>query len=92
VRCGRVAAAGEQGSAAKWAHAGDGARRAGARALLRAWLDSIGLELDDADLLAWLQSDAFSHGDLLRRARRHERELRAAVARGLRGPRRRLSA
>ena len=53
-----------------------------ARALLRAWLASIGLELDDAALLERMQSDGFSHGDLLRRARRcHERKLQAAVGR-----------
>jgi glycosyltransferase involved in cell wall biosynthesis/predicted metal-dependent phosphoesterase TrpH len=121
LRCGRVEAHGEQGSAAKWAHAamalavralgrGDGTAapdpaavlqmvervvsqgdaRSGpvaadlgpddARALLRAWLDSIGLGMTDAELLAWLQSDGFSHADLLRRARRwHERKLQAAV-------------
>jgi glycosyltransferase involved in cell wall biosynthesis/predicted metal-dependent phosphoesterase TrpH len=125
VRSGRVETHGEQGSAAKWAHAamalavralgrGDssvppdpaavlrmaervvsqGDARSGAiggdlcpddaRALLRAWLDSIGLGLTDAELLAWLQSDGFSHGDLLRRARRwHERKLKAAIARAL---------
>jgi glycosyltransferase involved in cell wall biosynthesis/predicted metal-dependent phosphoesterase TrpH len=121
LRAGRVEAHGDQGSAAKWAHAamaltvralgrGSGAAppdptavlqmaervvsqgdaRSGAiagdlapddaRALLHAWLDSIGLELTDAELLAWLQSDGFSHGALLRRARRcHERKLQAAV-------------
>ena len=121
LRAGRVQAQGDQGSAAKWAHAamalavralgsGEGAAapdpatvlrmvervmvegdaRAGAiggdldpedaRALLRAWLDSIGLGLTDAELLAWLQSDGFSHTDLQRRARRwHERKLQAAV-------------
>src|SRR5919197_6049120 len=53
-----------------------------ARALLRAWLASIELELDDAALLERMQSDSFAHGDLLRRARRcHERKLQAAVAR-----------
>ena len=121
LRAGRVQAQGDQGSAAKWAHAamalavralgsGEGATapdpatvlrmvervmvegdaRAGAiggdldpedaRALLRAWLDSIGLGLTDAELLAWLQSDGFSHSDLQRRARRwHERRLQTAV-------------
>jgi glycosyltransferase involved in cell wall biosynthesis/predicted metal-dependent phosphoesterase TrpH len=121
MRSGRVETHGEQGSAAKWAHAAmalavralgrgeDGAApdpaavlrmaervvsqgdaRSGAlagdlgprdaRALLRAWLDSIGLDLTDAELLEWLQSDGFSHGDLQRRARRwHERKLNAAV-------------
>jgi glycosyltransferase involved in cell wall biosynthesis/predicted metal-dependent phosphoesterase TrpH len=125
VRAGRVETHGEQGSAAKWAHAamalavralgrGDGGAppdpaavlkmaervmsqgdaRSGAiagdlcpddaRALLRAWLDSIGLGLTDTELLAWLQSDGFSHGDLQRRARRwHERKLQAAIGRAL---------
>jgi glycosyltransferase involved in cell wall biosynthesis/predicted metal-dependent phosphoesterase TrpH len=51
-----------------------------ARALLRAWLDSISFAMDDAELLAWMQSDGFSHSDLFRRARRvHERRLRGAV-------------
>jgi glycosyltransferase involved in cell wall biosynthesis/predicted metal-dependent phosphoesterase TrpH len=123
VRAGRVEAHGEQGSAAKWAHAamaltvralgrGDGGAppdptavlqmaervvsegdaRCGAlasdlgpddaRALLHAWVDSIDLGLTDAELLAWLQSDGFSHAGLLRRARRcHERRLQAAVTR-----------
>jgi glycosyltransferase involved in cell wall biosynthesis/predicted metal-dependent phosphoesterase TrpH len=119
VRAGRVETHGEQGSAAKWAHAamalavralgrGDGGAppdplavlaiaervvaRSGAiggdlnpddaRALLRAWLGSVRLDLGDAELLAWLQSDGFSHADLLRRAKRcHERELRAVVER-----------
>src|SRR4051812_3786692 len=121
VRAGRVSAAGDQGSAAKWAHAAmalavralgcgggaaapdplavlrivervmvEGDARAGvdgrdlgpedARALLRAWLDAVGLQLSEAELLAHLQSDGFSHADLYRRARRsHERRLRAAV-------------
>jgi glycosyltransferase involved in cell wall biosynthesis len=123
VRAGRVEAQGEQGSAAKWAHAamaltvralgrGDGGAppdpaavlqmaervvsqgdaRGGAlatdlgpgdaQALLHAWVDSIGLGLTDAELLAWLQADGFSHAGLLRRARRcHERKLQAAVSR-----------
>jgi glycosyltransferase involved in cell wall biosynthesis/predicted metal-dependent phosphoesterase TrpH len=128
LRAGRVQARGDQGSAAKWAHAamalavralgrGDGAAapdpvavlrmvervmsegdaRAGAigldlgpedaRALLRAWLDSIALGLTDAELLAWMQADGFSHADLMRRARRwHERRLRAAVERAVASP------
>ena len=123
VRAGRVEAHGDQGSAAKWAHAamalsiralgrGDGGARPDptavlqmaervvsqgdarsgalatdlgpddARALLHAWVDSIDLGLTDAELLAWLQSDGFSHAGLLRRARRcHERKLQAAVTR-----------
>jgi glycosyltransferase involved in cell wall biosynthesis/predicted metal-dependent phosphoesterase TrpH len=122
VRAGRVAPAGEQGSAEKWAHAAmalavralgrdgeratleaarvleiaervlrDGDRReapqsgdlspADARALLRAWLDSLGLgELSEADLVAYMQRDGFTHAGLHRRATRaHERLLRAAV-------------
>jgi glycosyltransferase involved in cell wall biosynthesis/predicted metal-dependent phosphoesterase TrpH len=52
-----------------------------ARALLSAWLDRVGIAVDDAELLAWLQSDGFAHADLRRRARRcHERSLRAAVS------------
>jgi glycosyltransferase involved in cell wall biosynthesis/predicted metal-dependent phosphoesterase TrpH len=52
-----------------------------ARALLRAWLVAVELELDDGDLIAYLQADGFSHADLYRRARRcHERKLEAAVA------------
>ena len=55
-----------------------------ARAMLRAWLAAIDLYLPDRELLAYLQSDDFSHTDLFRRARRcHERTLRAAVGRVL---------
>jgi glycosyltransferase involved in cell wall biosynthesis/predicted metal-dependent phosphoesterase TrpH len=121
LRAGRADDHGDQGSAAKWAHAamaltvralgrGDGDAppdpaavlrmaervmsqgdaRSGtvgsdlgpedARALLRAWLASIGLGLGDAELLAWMQSDDFSHAGLRRRARRwHERKLEVAV-------------
>jgi glycosyltransferase involved in cell wall biosynthesis/predicted metal-dependent phosphoesterase TrpH len=128
LRCGRVEAHGDQGSAAKWAHAAmalavralgrgagteapdpaavlqmvervvsQGDARSGpmagdlcpddARALLRAWLDSIGLGMTDAELLAWLQSDGFSHADLVRRARRwHERKLQLAVERTIAAP------
>jgi glycosyltransferase involved in cell wall biosynthesis/predicted metal-dependent phosphoesterase TrpH len=51
-----------------------------ARALLRAWLDSMGLELSERELLAEMQEDDFSHAELFRRARRrHERDLRLAV-------------
>ena len=51
-----------------------------ARALLEAWLDGIGLDLRGRDLIAYLQSEGFSHADLYRRARRiHDRRLRAAV-------------
>ncbi len=55
------------------------------RALLEAWLQSVGIELRGRELIAFLQSDAFSHSDLYRRARRiHERRLRAAVDDGSR--------
>jgi glycosyltransferase involved in cell wall biosynthesis/predicted metal-dependent phosphoesterase TrpH len=55
-----------------------------ARALLRAWLAAVELDLPDGDLLAYLQADGFSHSDLYRRARRaHERKLEAAVGRVL---------
>lgn len=55
---------------------------ADARALLRAWLDSVGLDLSEPELLAAMQADDFSHAELFRRARRrHERDLRAAVER-----------
>jgi glycosyltransferase involved in cell wall biosynthesis/predicted metal-dependent phosphoesterase TrpH len=50
------------------------------RALLCAWLDSMGLDMTADELLAWMQSEDFSHSDLFRRARRiHERSLRKAV-------------
>src|SRR6478735_346524 len=122
VRAGRAIARGEQGSAAKWAHAAmalavralgggeagavdpravlamvqrvvhEGQARAGsigadlgpddARALLRAWLQAVGLRLADGELLAYLQDDDFGHADLYRRARRaHERKLAGAVGR-----------
>ncbi|MFI5028098.1 MAG: glycosyltransferase [Solirubrobacterales bacterium] len=115
---------GEQGSAAKWAHAamalatralalegrtggegspdpaavlkiaqrviGEGAAREGrvvadigpddGRALLEAWLGSVGMEPRGRELIDHLQSEDFSHSGLYRRARRiHERRLRAAV-------------
>jgi len=122
VRTGRVGAFGDQGSAAKWAHAAmalavralgrgedgappdpaavlrmiervmvEGEARMGAdatdlgpgdaRAVLRAWLEAVGLEADERELIAHLQSDGFTHAGLERRARRcHERKLAAAVA------------
>jgi glycosyltransferase involved in cell wall biosynthesis/predicted metal-dependent phosphoesterase TrpH len=54
---------------------------ADARALLRAWLVSVGLDdLSEADLVAYMQDDRFAHADLYRRATRaHERGLRDAV-------------
>ena len=51
-----------------------------ARALLRGWLDSVDLDLDAHELIAFMQADDFSHADLFRRARRrHERALAKAV-------------
>ena len=126
LRRGEVFARGEQGSAAKWAHAaialaarsfagvgvgeerrerpdptrvmtmvsrllreGDARRGAlgsdvtpdDARCLLRAWLSAVGLgDLDERELIAYMQAEDFSHADLYRRAcRLHERKLRAAV-------------
>ena len=138
LRSGEALAGGEQGSAAKWAHAamalatralawegadaaadfvranarqkstapdpgtvlkiaqrvvGQGAAREGAiaadigpddaRALLEAWLGSLGIELRGRELIAWMQSEDFSHADLYRRARRiHDRRLRTAIGAG----------
>jgi glycosyltransferase involved in cell wall biosynthesis/predicted metal-dependent phosphoesterase TrpH len=52
-----------------------------ARALLRAWLAGVELEVcDEQGLLALMQDESFSHADLARRARRlHERKLAGAV-------------
>jgi glycosyltransferase involved in cell wall biosynthesis/predicted metal-dependent phosphoesterase TrpH len=125
LHAGEVRAAGEQGSAAKLAHAaialgtralamdgdrgagagadpvavwtiasrllGEGAVREGkvapgigpedARALLEAWLASVGIDLRGRELLSHLQAEGFSHADLYRRARRiHEGRLRKATA------------
>jgi glycosyltransferase involved in cell wall biosynthesis/predicted metal-dependent phosphoesterase TrpH len=53
-----------------------------ARALLGAWLESLGLVADERSLVNFMQADDFSHSDLFRRARRlHERRLRDAVER-----------
>lgn len=121
IRAGHAVARGDQGSAAKWAHAamalavrslgrgessdapnplavlamvervmreGDARRGAigadlgpdDARAILRAWLDAVDLDMDERELIAHLQGDDFTHADLFRRARRtHERKLAAAV-------------
>jgi hypothetical protein len=55
-----------------------------ARALLEAWLDGVGLDLRGRELIAYLQSDEFSHADLYRRARRiRDRRLRTAVEGGV---------
>jgi glycosyltransferase involved in cell wall biosynthesis/predicted metal-dependent phosphoesterase TrpH len=128
LRAGEASAGGEQGSAAKWAHAamalatralalnelaasdggpdpakvlkiaqrvvGEGGAREGAiaadigpedaRALLDAWLSSIGIEQRGRELLTYLQAEGFSHADLYRRARRiHDRRLRVAIDQGM---------
>jgi glycosyltransferase involved in cell wall biosynthesis/predicted metal-dependent phosphoesterase TrpH len=52
-----------------------------ARALLRAWISGMELEVDERSLLELLQEGDISHADLYRRGRRiHERKLAAAVA------------
>jgi glycosyltransferase involved in cell wall biosynthesis/predicted metal-dependent phosphoesterase TrpH len=54
-----------------------------ARALLEAWLGSVGLDLRGRELIDHLQADGFSHSDLYRCARRtHDRRLRRAVEEG----------
>ncbi len=51
-----------------------------ARALLRAWLAGMELEVDEQQLLARLQHGELGHPDLFRRARRiHERKLGDAI-------------
>lgn len=51
-----------------------------ARALLRAWLGAVELDMEEGELLALLQGDDFFHADLYRRAKRvHERKLAHAV-------------
>jgi glycosyltransferase involved in cell wall biosynthesis/predicted metal-dependent phosphoesterase TrpH len=121
IRAGRASAHGQQGSAAKWAHAamalairslgdgdaparpdpaavlrivervmsqGDARHGSGgadldaddALALLRAWLLSMELDVDEHKLLRQLQDGELGHADLDRRARRvHERKLAAMV-------------
>jgi glycosyltransferase involved in cell wall biosynthesis/predicted metal-dependent phosphoesterase TrpH len=120
VRAGRAGAHGQQGSAAKWAHAamalairsldgeaparpdpatvlrivervmreGDARHGSGgadleasdALALLRAWLYSMELDVDEHRLLHQLQEGELGHADLDRRARRvHERKLADVV-------------
>ncbi len=122
LRHGRASAHGDQGSAAKWAHAAlglatralgrgdtgdeldprvvlniiervvsEGDVRAGAigadlgpedaRALLRAWMAAVELDVDEDGLLALLQDPTFHHSALYRRARRaHERQLARATS------------
>ncbi|MGE5407705.1 MAG: PHP-associated domain-containing protein, partial [Syntrophothermus sp.] len=57
---------------------------ADARALLESWLASVGIDLRGRELISHLQSDAFSHADLHRRASRtHDRRLREAIEAGV---------
>jgi glycosyltransferase involved in cell wall biosynthesis/predicted metal-dependent phosphoesterase TrpH len=52
-----------------------------ARALLDAWLDTVGLDLRGRELIEFMQSDDFSHAELYRGARHaHESKLRGAVS------------
>jgi glycosyltransferase involved in cell wall biosynthesis/predicted metal-dependent phosphoesterase TrpH len=52
-----------------------------ARALLRAWLDTVDLEVSGRELIELMQRDDFSHAELYRRARHaHEQGLRGAVS------------
>ena len=51
-----------------------------ARALLRAWLAAVELDLEESELIAFLQREDFFHADLYRRAKRvHERKLARTV-------------
>ena len=55
-----------------------------ARALLGAYVESIGLGLSGRALIEHMQSDGFTHSELERRARRaHERRLRIVVERAV---------
>ena len=57
-----------------------------ARALLDAFVDSVGLEMRGRALVDYMQDDEFSHAELARRARRaHERRLREVVEQTVEG-------
>ncbi len=65
---------------ARCSHTGIGLCPEDARALLRAWLAAVELDLSEGELIELLQRDDFFHADLFRRAKRiHERKLAAAV-------------
>jgi len=65
---------------ARASHTGTGLVPDDARALLRAWLSAVELNLSETELIEALQADDFFHADLYRRARRiHERKLALAV-------------
>jgi glycosyltransferase involved in cell wall biosynthesis/predicted metal-dependent phosphoesterase TrpH len=57
-----------------------------ARALLDAFVDSVGLEMRGRALVDYMQGEDFSHAELARRARRaHERRLREVVEQTVEG-------
>ena len=65
---------------ARSSHTGTGLVPDDARALLRAWLSAVELDLSETELIELLQGDDFFHADLYRRAKRiHERKLALAV-------------
>ena len=65
---------------ARSSHTGTGLCPDDARALLRAWLNAVELDLCETELIELLQGDDFFHADLFRRAKRiHERKLAFAV-------------
>ncbi|MDP1846863.1 MAG: glycosyltransferase [Solirubrobacteraceae bacterium] len=65
---------------ARSGHTGTGLCPDDARAMLRAWMSAVELDLSETELLGLLQGEGFFHADLLRRAKRiHERKLAAAV-------------
>jgi glycosyltransferase involved in cell wall biosynthesis/predicted metal-dependent phosphoesterase TrpH len=65
---------------ARASHTGTGLCPDDARALLRAWLNAVELDLSETELIELLQGDDFSYADLSRRAKRiHERKLALAV-------------
>jgi glycosyltransferase involved in cell wall biosynthesis/predicted metal-dependent phosphoesterase TrpH len=65
---------------ARCSHTPSGLCPEDARALLRAWLRAVELDLCESELIEMLQGDDFFHADLYRRARRiHERKLARAV-------------
>lgn len=65
---------------ARSSHTGTGLCPDDARALLRAWLHAVELDLSESELIGLLQADDFVHADLYRRAKRiHERKLALAV-------------
>ncbi|MGH2943291.1 MAG: glycosyltransferase, partial [Solirubrobacteraceae bacterium] len=72
---------------ARSSHTGTGLCPDDARALLRAWLAAVELDLGETELIALLQGEDFFHADLYRRAKRiHERKLARAIERVAAGP------